>query len=41
MRAAAQQLIASGLTDHDVANILRLDVNQLRRIFGHCSGCEG
>ena len=40
LREAAMQLLRDGLTDHDVAQILELDVNAVRRLVGECIGCE-
>lgn len=40
LRAAALEMLRSGLTDHDVAHVLRLDVNAVRRLIGACPGCE-
>jgi hypothetical protein len=38
--AAARELVRNGLTDHDVAHVLRLDVELVRRFLGHCGTCE-
>ncbi len=32
--AAARELLRTGLSDHDVAQVLKLDVQQLRRLVG-------
>jgi hypothetical protein len=32
--AAAREMLRNGLTDHDAAYVLRLDVQQLRRLVG-------
>jgi hypothetical protein len=37
---AAREMLRNGLTDHDVAHVLRLDVQQIRRLIGECPGCE-
>ena len=40
MRQAAAAMLADGLTDHDVAHILRLDVSAVRRLVGFCVDCH-
>lgn len=40
LRDAALEMLRSGLTDHDAAHVLRLDVNALRRLIGACPGCS-
>ncbi len=39
LRAAAQAMLRDGLTDNDVARVLRLDVAAVRRLVGECLGC--
>lgn len=40
LRDAALEMLRNGLTDHDVAHVLQLDVNGVRRLVGECIGCE-
>ena len=41
IRAAALEMLRSGLTDHDVGHVLRLDANAVRRLVGECTECGG
>lgn len=36
---AARQLLRDGHTDSTIAQILGLDVEQIRRLLGQCVGC--
>jgi hypothetical protein len=39
--AAARDMLRNGLTDYDVARVLRLDVQHVRRLIGAgCQACE-
>lgn len=37
---AAREMLRNGLTDYDAAHVLKLDVEQVRRLIGECSTCE-
>lgn len=40
MRSAARQMLRDCLSERDVSDTLRLDVNGVRRLVGECDDCE-
>ena len=40
LHSAELEMLRAGLTDHDVAAVLRLDVAGVRRLIGECQGCD-
>lgn len=39
VRNAVQSMLENGLSLRDVADVLRADVQQIRRIAGYCQDC--
>ena len=40
LRSAAIAMVTSGLTDHDVAQALRVNVTVVRMLTGTCGDCD-
>ena len=39
LQAAAKQMARDGLGDHSIADVLQMDVMQVRRLIGECIRC--